>query len=171
MSVFQVKGLAFIVVFFLIAMSGCSTTSGLKMHDSVEGHQIEGSNVSLRIATQDTSDDDDIARQLRGALASKLLGAGLFEKISSQDNESSEYTISIALTEVKNVSGAARVMLGVLSGNNKVGGDVNVINNITGQTVRSFSFIGESASHPMSGKSDMKDAIDEAANVIVNGLS
>ena len=91
--------------------------------------------------------------------------------ITDQDDQDAGYKILIKLNDIREVSGVSRVMWGVLSGNNKVAGDVAVINLLNGQTERSFSFIGESAAHPMSGKSDIKDAISIAAEKIIEGLS
>ncbi len=100
----------------------------------------------------------------------ELLGAGLFKIIADPSDQQADYKISITITSIKEVSGAGRVLLGVLAGTNKIEGNVVVTDQKTSQTVRHFSFFGESASHPLSGKSDIRDAIDEAAKSILKGL-
>ncbi len=156
--------------FLLVIAVGCSTTGSLTMHDYFDGQKIKGTTAVLKINHPD-HDGTNIARQLRGEVAAQLLGSGLFRSITDEDDQDASHKILIKLTDIREVSGVSRVMWGALSGNNKVAGDVVVINLMTGQTERSFSFIGESAAHPMSGKSDMKDAISKSAEKIIKGLS
>lgn len=172
MSTRQIKTVSctLVLIFILGIATGCSTTGSLEMHESIEGKTIRAAVVAL-IVTPPNSNGNDVAIQLRGQVAAHLLGAGLFKSIANQGDQDADYKISIKLTEIDEVSGASRVMWGPLAGSNKIAGDVTVIDVKTGQTVRSFSFRGESAAHPFSGKSDIKDAIDKAAEEIIKGLS
>ena len=117
------------------------------------------------------SNRPDVALLLRWQVASKLREAGLFKSIIVRDDQNADYKISINLTKVDEVQYQNRYIFGVFAGSNKIFGDVNVIDVKAGQTVRSFSFHGQSAAHPLSGKSDMKDAIHKAAEAIIKGLS
>lgn len=172
MSTRQIKTVSgtLVLIFILGIVTGCSTTGSLKMHESIYGKTIKAAVVAL-VVTPPNSNGNDVAIQLRGQVASHLLGAGIFKSIADQGDRDADYKISIKLTEIDEVSGVSRVMWGVLAGSNKIAGDVTVIDVKTGQIVRSFSFRGESAAHPFSGKSDIKDAINKAAEEIIKGLS
>lgn len=172
MSTQQIKILSLTLglIFVLGMAAGCSTTGSLKMHESMEGKPIKGAVVAL-IVSPPNPNGNDVAIKLRGQLSAHLLGAGLFKNITGEGDQQADYKISIKLTNIDEVSGVARVAWGALAGSNKIAGDVTVIDVKTGQTVRSFSFIGESAAHPFSGKSDIRDAIDRASEEIIKGLS
>jgi hypothetical protein len=161
---------AMLVVSVVGLAAGCSTTGSLNMHETQQGHSIKGAVASLTTIAPDEK-GNDTAIQLRGQVAAHLLGAGLFKSISNQGEKDSDFNIAIKLTEIDEVSGVSRVLLGVLAGSNKIAGDVIVTDARSGQTVRSFSFLGESASHPFSGKSDIKDAINKSAEEIIKGLN
>ncbi len=170
MSKLKVFSGTLILFFALGIIMGCSTSGSYKMRDSIEGKTIKGAVVGLTVVPPNP-DALSIAIQLRGLVATQLLGAGLFKTISDSSDKNADYDISIKLTNLREVSGVSRVMWGAMAGPNSVGGEVTVNDIKTGQTVRSFSFEGESASHPFSGKSDIKDAISRAAEEIINGLS
>ncbi len=160
--------LTLIVVVVLGVVIGCSTSGSVTMRESsIAGKSIKGSVVALVVAPP----GNDVAIPLRGQVASQLLGAGLFKSITDQDDKTAEYKIVIDIDAVREVSGVNRVLWGVMAGSNKITGNVTVTDVKTGQTVRAFSFIGESAAHPFSGKSDIKDAINRAAEEIMKGLS
>lgn len=150
--------------------TGCSPTGSFKMQKFIEGETIKAAVVAL-IVTPPNSNGNDVAIHLRGQVAAHLLGAGLFKSITEQGDQNADYKISIKLTTIYEVPYSSRYHFGVLAGSNKITGDVNVIDVKTGQTVRSFSFHGKSAAHPLSGKSDMKDAINKATEEIIKGLS
>lgn len=159
-----------LVVALIGVATGCSTSGSLKVHEARQGQAVKGTAVTLTTLAPDEK-GTDIAIQLRGQVAAHLLGAGLFKSIANQADKDSDYNIAIKLTQIDEVSGTSRVLLGVLAGSNKIAGDVTVTDARTGQTVRSFSFLGESASHPFSGKSDIKDAVSKSAEEIIKGLN
>lgn len=172
MSTQQIKTFSptLVLIFILGVVTGCSTTGSFEMHEFIEGKTIKAAVVALIVAPPN-SNGNDVAIQLRGQVATQLLGAGLFKSITDQGDQDADYKISIKLTKIYEVSGVSRVLWGILAGSNKITGDVTVIDVKTGQTVRSFSFHGESAAHPFSGKSDIKDAINKATEEIIKGLS
>ncbi len=157
------------LVLTIMLLGGCSTTGELKMQESVKDKAVRGEAVFLQVTAVNPG-DNNTAIQLKGQLASYLLGAGFFNKIARAKDEHADYTITVNLTEIESVSGVARVMLGVFAGRNKVAGDVTVVDAQSQQTVRAFSFSGESAAHPFSGKSDLSDAINKAVEEIAKGL-
>ena len=163
--------LTLVSIFVLGIVTGCSTTGSVTMHESsIAGKTIQGAVVALAV-TPPNPDGNDVAIQLRGQVAAQLLGAGLFKSITGQGDQNADYKLDIKLTTIDEVSGVSRVLWGAMAGTNKIAGGVTVIDVKTGQTVRSFSFVGESAAHPFSGKSDIKDAINKAAEEIIKGLS
>lgn len=168
------KVVTLLLVIGLMLVVGCSTSGSIRMHDSVGDKTIKGSTVSLIVfpnVSESNGNENDIAIKLRGQIAAQLLGAGLFKNIAGDGDQGIDHKITVKITEIREVSGVARVMWGAMAGNNKVAGEVTVINIKTGDDIRSFSYIGESAAHPFSGKSDIRDAIDRAAEEIVKGLS
>ena len=173
MSTQQIKMLSFTLglIFVLGIAAGCSTTGSLKMHESMEGKPIKGAVVALIISSPNANVNDNVVIKLWEQLTAHLLGRGLFKNVTGEADQQADYKITIKLTEINEVSGVARVVWGGLAGTNKIAGDVSVIDVKTGKTVRSFSFTGESASHPFSGKSDIRDAIDRATEEIIKGLS
>ncbi len=94
----------------------------------------------------------------------------MFSSITGPNGEGADCTITVRLTKVTEVSGVSRVMLGALAGRNEIDGAVTVVDAKTQQILRSFSFVGESAAHPFSGKSDIKDAEAKATDEIILGL-
>ena len=140
------------------------------MHESIEGKTVKATIAALTV-TPSTSYGYEVELQLRWQVASQLREAGLFKSITEQGDQNADYTISIILTTIDEVPYQDRYIFGALAGSHKITGDVTVIDVKTGQTVRSFSFSGKSAAHPLSGKSDMEDAINKAAEEIIKGLS
>lgn len=159
-----------ILIFVFAIITGCSTTGNYKILNSMEGKTIKGTVVALTV-TPRNSEGNSIATQLRGQVAAQLLGAGLFKSITDSSDQNADYSISIKVMDTREVSGFSRVMWGAMAGPNSVAGEVTVNDIKTGQTVKSFSFEAESASHPFSGKADIKDAVNRAAEEIINGLS
>ncbi|MFC1895497.1 DUF4410 domain-containing protein [Thermodesulfobacteriota bacterium] len=166
----KICSLMFVVIFILVMLTGCSTTGSLKINESVEGQTIKGAVVAL-IVTTPNSNRNEVAIHLREQVVKHLLGACLPKNITEQGDQNADYMIAIKLTTIHKVPYSSRYHCGVLAGSNKITGDVTVIDVKTGQTVRSFSFHGKSAAHPLSGKSDMKDAINKATEEIIKGLS
>ena len=161
---------AVLIASTLAALTACSTTGTMTMNSQSQDSVIKGRGVAL-IVTAPHASESDIVIQLRGQVATQLLGAGLFQSITDPTGKEADYKIDIKLTKVDVVSGLSRVLWGAMAGSNKLAGNVTVIDARTGQVVRSFSFEGDSAANPLSGKADMKDAIDAASEEIIKGLS
>jgi len=157
-----------IVVAAVLAMVGCSTKGSITMMESVPGVIVQGESLKLDVVST-AKDADTVAEKLKGQIASQLIGSGAFANLSNDVN-ATDFNIVVSVKSIREVSGTERVMLGALAGSNKVAGNVSVKNSANGQVVKSFDFIGESASHPFSGKSDMRDAIERAAEEIMTGL-
>ncbi|MEK9714017.1 MAG: DUF4410 domain-containing protein [Thalassolituus sp.] len=166
MKVFILKPL--IVVAALLALVGCSTKGSITMMESVPGVMVQGESLKLDVVSE-KQEAKAIAEKLKGQIATQIIGSGAFSNLSSDAN-ATDFSIVINVKSIREVSGTERVMLGALAGSNKVAGDVSVTNSANGEVVKSFKFIGESASHPFSGKSDMRDAIERAAEEIMTGL-
>jgi hypothetical protein len=147
-------------------LAGCSTEGQLTTTAPSNGKVVAGKVAALNVEASDPA----IAAQVRGQVATQLLGTGMFTNITGPNGEGADCTITVKLTKVDQVSGVSRVMFGALAGRNEIDGLVTVTDAKTNQTLRSFSFTGESAAHPFSGKSDIKDAEEKAAEEIILGL-
>jgi Domain of unknown function (DUF4410) len=158
-----------IVALMLAILAGCSTEGQFAAKESPNRKAVVGKVAALNVEAPN-SDAAAVASQLKGQVAAQLLGAGLFSSITGPSGEGADCTITVKLTKVGEVSGVSRVLFGVLAGRNRIEGEVTVTDAKTNQTLRSFSFVGESASHPFSGKSDIKDAEVKAAEEIMLGL-
>ena len=159
----------FIVSVMLAILSGCATEGHFTTNAGSNGKAVTGK-VAALVVEAPNSDAASVALQLKGQVAAQLLGAGMFSSIADPNTGGADCTITVKLTKVDEVSGVSRVMLGVLAGRNTIEGLVTVTDAKTNQTLRSFTFTGESASHPISGKSDIKDAEEKAAEEIIAGL-
>ena len=150
----------------LAIFAGCSTEGQLTTTVPSNGKAVVGRVAALNVEASDPA----VAAKVRGEVATQLLGTGLFSSISGPYGEGADCTITVKLTKVDQVSGFSRVMFGALAGRNEIDGLVTVTDAKTNQILRSFSFTGESAAHPFSGKSDIKDAEEKAAEEIILGL-
>ena len=150
----------------LAILAGCSTEGQLTTTAPSNGKIVAGKVAALNVEASDPA----VAAQLRGQVATQLLGTGMFSNIIGPNGEGADCTITVKLTKVDQVSGVTRVLFGALAGRNEIDGQVTVTDAKTNQVLRSFSFTGESAAHPFSGKSDIKDAEEKAAEEIILGL-
>ena len=140
------------------------------MHESIGGKTIKGVIAALTV-TPSTPSGHEVGLQLRREVASQLREAGLFKSIKEQDDQNSDYKISIILTTIDEVPYTNRAPFGFLAGSDKIAGDVTVIDAKTGQIVRSFSFSSKSGYYDLSGKIFMGQAIHKAAEEIIKALS
>jgi hypothetical protein len=148
----------FIVSVTLAILSACSTEGQFAQNGAPNGKVVTGK-VAALIVEAPNSDEASVAVKLRGEVATQLLGAGMFSSIVDPNTGGADCTITVKLTKVGEVSGVSRVMFGALAGRNTIEGLVTVTDGKTNQTLRSFTFTGASASHPFSGKSDIKDGL------------
>jgi len=114
----MMRNISLLIVLFCIlgVMSGCSTSGSLNVHESVTDEPIQGKTVDLKVVPSNAA-WNQVAFRLKGAVLTQLLGAGLFKEVSDED---ANYKITIKLTEVREVSGVSRVMLGVFAGSNQI---------------------------------------------------
>ena len=167
----KLSSITLVLIFILGLLTGCSPTGSFKIHESIEDVEVKGIIAALTV-TPSTPSGYEVALQLKGQVASKLREEGLFKSITEQSDKNADYKISIILTTIDEVPYQDRYCFGFLAGSDKIAGDVIVIDVKTGQTVRSFSFSGQSSAYySLSGKIFMDEAIHKAAEEIIKGLS
>ena len=109
--------------------------------------------------------------ELRSAIAGRLVGASLAERIVVA-GQTAQLSLTVDVNRVRTVSGTERVLFGVLAGRNEVAGLVTLqdLRASSPGTLRSFRVEAGSASHPFSGESGVQDAYREFASDVVSGL-
>lgn len=152
---------------------GCKSTGGYKMHECIEGRSINNALVLLVVTPPppEFCDNDNVVTLFREQLASRLVSSGLCSDIAKPNDENADYCVNVKLTLIDEASTAARALIGVFAGSHEIAGDVSVIDLKTKETIRSFSFTGESAAHPYSGESNLQFTVMEAVDAVIAGLS
>ena len=109
--------------------------------------------------------------ELRSAVASRLVGAGLAERVVVP-GQRADMNLDVQVTTLRAVPGAVRVMFGAFAGRNSVAatGTVQDLRGRTPVTLRSFRIESGSASHPFSGESGVADAYRRFAEDVVGAL-
>ena len=109
--------------------------------------------------------------ELRSAIASRLVGANLAERIVAA-GQPAQLGLAIDVNRIRTVSGTERVLFGALAGRNEVTATAT-LQDLRGPTqgvLRSFRAESGSAAHPFSGESGLQDAYRQFSNDIVSGL-
>ena len=109
--------------------------------------------------------------ELRSAVASRLIGAGLAERVVAP-GQRAEMNLDLQVTNPRAVPGAVRGMFGAFAGCNSVTatGRVQNLRGRTPVTPRSFKVESGSASHPFSGESNVGDAYRRFTDDVVGAL-
>jgi hypothetical protein len=114
-------------------------------------------------------DFQEVQSRVRERLFGKLLSEGIFKSVLRAP-EPADYIMDIMVTNARVVSGAARVMVGIMAGHNDAELDVKLTEREGNKLVIAFTVDGTSASHPFSSESSLDDAVREAVNNIIRGL-
>jgi len=120
------------------------------------------------LVTAQGCEDASLCETIRLAVAQQVLGAGLAERMAVA-GQPADRALDIQVTQVRAVSGAARVMLGAMAGRNVVAA-TNTVRAPDGTTLRSFKVESASAAHPLSGETSMTDAVRQFAADTTSGL-
>ena len=109
--------------------------------------------------------------QLRSAVASRLIGAGLAERVVTP-GQRADMNLELQVTNMRVVHGALRVAFGAFAGRNAVTatGTVQDVRGRTPVTLRNFQVEAASASHPFSGEDGVQDAYRQFAEDVVRAL-
>ena len=112
-----------------------------------------------------------VSRPTRSAVASRLIGAGLAERVVIP-GQRADMALDVQVTNLRAVPGAVRVMFGAFAGRNSVTatGTVQDLRGRTPVTLRSFQVESGSASHSFSGESGVADAYRRFAEDVVGAL-
>lgn len=109
--------------------------------------------------------------ELRSAVASRLIGAGLAERVAGP-GQPAEMSLDLHVSNLRAVPGAVRVLFGTMAGRSSVTatGTVQSLRGGVPVTLRSFNVESASASHPFSGESGVGDAYRQFASDVVGAL-
>lgn len=109
--------------------------------------------------------------QLRSAVASRLIGAGLAERVV-MPGQRADMNLDVQVTNMRVVHGALRVAFGAFAGRNSVvaTGTAQSLRGGRPVTLRSFRVEAASASHPFSGEDGVQDAYRQFAEDVVRAL-
>jgi len=162
-----------IPIAFSLLITACSSSGTMVIKQPMTQKILPDKSVSLSVGIitgkEQESDFMEVQSRVRERLFGKLLSEGIFKSVV-RESEPSDYIMDIMVTDARVVSGAARVMVGVMAGHNDAGLDVKLTEREGNRLVTAFSVDGTSASHPFSSETSLDDAIREAVNNIVRGL-
>lgn len=154
-------------------ITACSSSGTMTIKQPLSQKIPSGKTVSLSVSIaqehQQEEDFKEVAKRIREGLYSKLVTEGIFKAVLLTP-EPTDYGMDVTITSARMVSGAARVMLGVMAGHNDAQLAVKVINREGNHLIADYEVDGTSASHPFSSESRPDDAIREAINQVVAGL-
>jgi len=158
--------LTLVIVVFL---ASCSTSRHFKDVENDYTGPLDAFDVGIVVESDHPEEAGAIA-EVRAGIIDHLIGAGLFrEVVSHADAEDVE--LHVQLRDVREASGGTRIRWGWWAGENHIHADVVLRRRSTDEVLRSCYLEASSASHPMSGCSDMSDAVGELAKAVVAFLS
>jgi len=166
------------LVFLAFAVSflpACSSSGQMKMlqplkeTDRIDHTATAILNVVPGEGLQPDEDLREIILSLRGQLFGRLVSDGVFKQVV-HEGEPAKYYVRVQVNTADQVSMGARIMFGVLAGANELDVRVEVFEESSDNSIMTFTVLGESASHPFSGESEMEDAMREVVNKIILSL-
>lgn len=157
-----------LAVAVLLAVAGCSTVGTVT---PISGSGAAIPSASAWSLTIRGCPEPAQCEELRSAVASRLIGSGLAERVVGP-GQSAQLGLDVQVSNVRAVPGAVRVLFGTMAGRNSVTavGTVTDLRGPARTTLRSFTIESASASHPFSGESSVGDAYRQFATDTVAAL-
>ncbi|MCP4254041.1 MAG: DUF4410 domain-containing protein [Candidatus Scalindua sp.] len=152
----------------VVCLSACASTSSLQMVQPMTSRIDAASSAYIDVVSKDTK-YEELSVKLKDALFAKLISRSVFNRVTANRQEAVDYTIKVVIESAKEVSGAQRVWLGVLAGANKI--TATVVVKEKGNVVATFIVSAESAMMPISTQDGLTDAIREASDKIISGIT
>ena len=152
-----------IVGLFLLA--ACST-AGKGTPLTSTGGPTRATDMALNV--HGGCEDGGQCEELRSELASRLVGAGMAERIVAPWRPA-DLSLDVQVDQIHSVSGTARVLFGALAGRNSIT-STDMLQDRSGMVLRSFRVESASASHPFSGESNLSDACRQFASDTISAL-
>ena len=158
-----------------LGLAACSSSGTLEMGHARSEPIPPGKSVALWVAPMVAADASKEARQaaseaadrLKSELFGRLVSEGVFNYVF-QPGEPADYRMEVSVMQAQEVSPAARFWLGTLAGRNDLEAAVALYDEATGALITDFKVTGQSGS--VASRSDIEDAVHEAADKIIAGL-
>ena len=153
----------------LLAGAGCSSVGTVTPISGGSGAAIP--TASTWALTVRGCPEPAQCEELRSAVASRLVGSGLAERVVGP-GQAAGIGLDVQVTRIRAVPGGVRVAFGAMAGRNAVTG-TETLTDLRGRaptTLRSFTVDAASASHPFSGESSLSDAYRQFASDTVAAL-
>lgn len=161
-----------VIVLFVVGFVSACSSSGTLMVTQPKSQGIPpGQTASLSVepgAAELRPIHQEVATRVRDRLFGKLVAEGIFKAVVRVP-EPADYSMDVKIRGARQVSGAARIWLGVMAGPNTLSLTVQV-HDRTNQLVVAFDVTGTSAAHPFSSQAGLDDAVREAVDRIVQAL-
>ena len=162
-------------VLSVFAVSACASWGTLEVGHPRSDVIPPGKSVALWVtptipgdASKDARKDaSEVADRLKSELFGRLVSEGIFSYVF-QPGEPADYRMDVSVMQAEEVSPAARFWLGALAGRNNLKAAVALYEEATGDLMTDFKVTGQSGS--VSSRSDVEDAVHEAANQIILAL-
>ncbi len=151
----------------LIFLASCSPVSMVKNNVIIKPTKLSAFktitvNVSSKIKKKDTN---KLVKELKNQIVADLNKEKLFKVL----NSGGELKLNVEITEVKQVSGAARLLLGVFAGKAKIYTKCAIIDTNTNEVLRKFEAEGKSSGGSIFAGTT-NQAVREISKSIVNYL-
>ena len=168
----RITVLSFLALVFGMLVA-CASSGQLKMMqpptEQIDHNAVTVLTVIPGEGLQPDEDLREVILRLRGQLFGRLVSDGIFRQVV-HEGERAKYYVRVRVNTAEQVSMAARIMFGVLAGANELDVRVEVFEESSEISIMAFTVSGESASHILSGESEMEDAIREVVDKIILGL-
>lgn len=161
-----------IAVLLMLLITGCSSSGTMNIRQKMSQSIVPGKSVAVAVeitpSRQTDPDCQEVQTRLRERLFGRLLSEGIFKTVVRAP-EPADYRLDVMITDARKVSGASRVMLGMMAGANFAEVDVRLLGQ-SNELITYYSVNGESAVHPLATEVSLDDAVREAVNNLVQGL-
>ncbi len=154
----------------IMYLSACSSSAKLQIKQPLSAN-IDSEKSAYINVTSTVGKKEELTIRLQDALFSKFISRSIFKKVTPNAQEPVDYIVKVIISEAREVSGAARVWLGVLAGANRIVADVTVIEKSRDKIVTTFTVTAESAMMPISTQDGLSDAVREASDKIIDGIT
>jgi len=159
------------VVLFTVLLVACSSSGSMQLTQAKTAPIPSGKIVALKVGLAPIPDSSysgatEVTRRLKAQLFGRLVSEGAFRQVVQFD-EPADYRMEVLLSDTREVSPGARILLGVMAGANSLNASVTLYDQATSSVVTAFDVEGKSASHPFSTESGLDDAIREAIDKIM----
>lgn len=161
------------LLIFTAVLSGCSSSGSTKVSVDQQERIPPGSTLEILVEPDPKiADEEDATKalaELRSQLFGRAMSSGRFASVVAS-GQPADYSLKVKLTGAREVSTAARLILGTFAGSNSLVAEVEFYRNQPKELLESFTSTADSAAHWASSQNSMADAMRELVDEIEKGF-